>query len=100
MRKAASRSSLRNRPGRRKDRFADWIRVRDWSRVRDWLVPALACLIAALMSSADCYMVVMSALLVRNVYAPYIDPNASEPLDPVVDGYRDRHSATVMSGPE
>ncbi len=38
----------------------------------------LACLLAALMSSADCYMLVASALLVRNVYAPYINPNASE----------------------
>jgi len=38
----------------------------------------LACLLAALMSSADCYMLVSSALLVRNVYAPYINPNASE----------------------
>ncbi len=38
----------------------------------------LACLLAALMSSADCYMLVSSALLVRNVYAPYINPDASE----------------------
>ncbi|MGE3805986.1 MAG: sodium:solute symporter [Gemmataceae bacterium] len=38
----------------------------------------LACLLAALMSSADCYMVVSSALMVRNVYAPYINPDASE----------------------
>jgi len=38
----------------------------------------LACLLAAMMSSADCYMVIMSALLVRNVYAPYFNPNASE----------------------
>jgi len=38
----------------------------------------LACLLAALMSSADCYMLVTSALLVRNVYAPYIDPDATE----------------------
>lgn len=38
----------------------------------------LACLIAAMMSSADTYMIVTSALVVRNVYAPYINPNASE----------------------
>lgn len=38
----------------------------------------VACLLAALMSSADTYMLVSSALLVRNVYAAYIDPNASE----------------------
>ncbi|NOY40987.1 MAG: hypothetical protein GXP26_04000 [Planctomycetes bacterium] len=38
----------------------------------------LACLLAALMSSADCNMLVASALLVRNVYAPYFNPNASE----------------------
>ena len=38
----------------------------------------LACLLAALMSSADCYMLVSSALVVRNIYAAYINPNASE----------------------
>lgn len=38
----------------------------------------LACLLAALMSSADCYMLVASALFVRNIYAPYVDPDASE----------------------
>lgn len=38
----------------------------------------LACLMAAMMSSADCYMIVTSALVVRNVYAPFINPNASE----------------------
>lgn len=38
----------------------------------------LACLLAALMSSADCYMLVTSALLVKNIYAPYVNPNASE----------------------
>jgi len=38
----------------------------------------LACLMAALMSSASCYMLVASGLVVRNFYAPYIDPNASE----------------------
>lgn len=38
----------------------------------------LACLLAALMSSADCYMLVTSALVVRNVYAAYINPEASE----------------------
>ena len=38
----------------------------------------LACLIAALMSSADCYMLTASALVVRNLYAKYVNPNASE----------------------
>lgn len=38
----------------------------------------LACLLAALMSSADCYMLVCSALVVRNLYAPYINAQASE----------------------
>jgi SSS family solute:Na+ symporter len=37
-----------------------------------------ACLLAAMMSSADAYMLVSSALVVRNVYAAYLDPNASE----------------------
>jgi SSS family solute:Na+ symporter len=38
----------------------------------------LACLLAAMMSSADCYMIVTSACVVRNLYAAYINPNASE----------------------
>ena len=38
----------------------------------------LACLLAALMSSIDCYMLVCSALVVRNIYVPYFNPNASE----------------------
>ena len=38
----------------------------------------LACLLAALMSSADCYMLVGSALVVRNGYAAYINPNGTE----------------------
>lgn len=38
----------------------------------------LACLIAALMSSADCYMLIVSGLVVRNGYAAYINPDASE----------------------
>ena len=38
----------------------------------------LACLLAAMMSSADAYMIVTSALVSRNVYAAYINPNASE----------------------
>lgn len=37
----------------------------------------LACLMAAMMSSASAYMLVVSALVVRNFYA-YIDRNASE----------------------
>ncbi|MCA9165911.1 MAG: hypothetical protein KDA62_23150, partial [Planctomycetales bacterium] len=38
----------------------------------------LACLLAALMSSVDCYMVVGAGLVVRNVYAAYINNKASE----------------------
>ena len=38
----------------------------------------LACLLAALMSSVDAYMIVGSALFVRNIYAAYINPNATE----------------------
>jgi len=38
----------------------------------------LACLLAALMSSVDCYMIVCSALVVRNVYVPFVNPDASE----------------------
>jgi len=38
----------------------------------------LACLLAALMSSADCYMIMTSALVVRNIYAAYVDPHAEE----------------------
>lgn len=38
----------------------------------------LACLLAAMMSSADAYMIVTSALVVRNVYAPFVNPNATE----------------------
>ena len=37
-----------------------------------------ACLLAALMSSVDCYMLVGSALIVRNVYVPYINKEASD----------------------
>ena len=38
----------------------------------------LACLLAALMSSVDCYMLVCAALVVRNIYVPYGNPNATE----------------------
>jgi len=38
----------------------------------------LASLLAALMSSADCYMLTSSALIVRNVYAAYFNPDAEE----------------------
>jgi len=38
----------------------------------------LACLLAAMMSSADCYMLISSALIVRNVFAPYVNSNATE----------------------
>ena len=50
---------------------------------RELLMPGLsglmlACLLAALMSSVDCYMLVSSGLLIRNVYLPFINSNASE----------------------
>ena len=38
----------------------------------------LACLLAAMMSSADTYMIVTSALVTRNVFAAYINPDADE----------------------
>ena len=38
----------------------------------------LACLLAALMSSADTYMLVSAALIVRNLYLPYLRPGATE----------------------
>jgi SSS family solute:Na+ symporter len=38
----------------------------------------LACLMAAMMSSADTYMIVTSALITKNVYAAYINPEASD----------------------
>ena len=38
----------------------------------------LACLLAALMSSVDAYMLVSTALIVRNIYVAYLRPNASE----------------------
>ena len=38
----------------------------------------LACLLAALMSSVDAYMIVGSALVVRNIYAPFWNPAATE----------------------
>lgn len=38
----------------------------------------LACLLAAMMSSADAYMIVTSGLVVRNLYAAYIEPDATE----------------------
>ncbi|MCG8651259.1 MAG: hypothetical protein MI861_15580, partial [Pirellulales bacterium] len=38
----------------------------------------MACLLAAMMSSADTYMIVTSALVVRNIYAPYINPDGDE----------------------
>ncbi|MBN2451693.1 MAG: sodium:solute symporter family protein [Lentisphaeria bacterium] len=38
----------------------------------------LACLLAALMSSADCYTIVCSALVVRNIYVPYLGRDAGE----------------------
>ena len=50
---------------------------------RELLIPGLrglmlACLLAALMSSADTYMIVSSALIVRNIYIPFVNKNASE----------------------
>lgn len=38
----------------------------------------LSCLLAAVMSSADSYMLVTSGVVVRNLWAAYIEPNASE----------------------
>ncbi len=38
----------------------------------------LACLLAALMSSVDAYMIVGSGLVVRNLYVPFLNPQASE----------------------
>ena len=38
----------------------------------------LACLLAAMMSSADAYMIVTSGLVTRNVYAAYINKHADE----------------------
>jgi SSS family solute:Na+ symporter len=38
----------------------------------------LACLMAAMMSSADAYMIVTSGLVTRNVYAAFINAKASE----------------------
>ena len=38
----------------------------------------LACLLAALMSSVDAQMVVGAGLIVRNLYVPFINPDASE----------------------
>jgi len=50
---------------------------------RELLMPGLrglmlACLLAALMSSVDCYMLVSAGLLIRNVYIPFINPKASD----------------------
>lgn len=38
----------------------------------------LACLMAAMMSSADTYMIVSSALITRNLYKAYINPDVSD----------------------
>lgn len=38
----------------------------------------LACMLAALMSSADTYMLVTSGLMVRNLYVPYVNKEAGE----------------------
>lgn len=38
----------------------------------------LACLLSALMSSVDAYMITGSALIVRNLYTTFIDPEASD----------------------
>ncbi len=38
----------------------------------------VACLLAALMSTVDCFMIVCAALVVRNIYHPYIKSDASE----------------------
>ncbi len=57
---------------------------RAWGVASRDLLPAglrglmLACLLAALMSSVDCYMLVCSGLVVRNVYLPFFNPHAGE----------------------
>ncbi|MCH2203137.1 MAG: sodium:solute symporter family protein [Fuerstiella sp.] len=38
----------------------------------------LACLVAALMSSVDAYMIVGAGLIVRNLYVPFVNPHADE----------------------
>ena len=38
----------------------------------------LACLMAAMMSSADTYMIVSSALITRNLYTAYVNPDATD----------------------
>lgn len=38
----------------------------------------LACLLAALMSSIDVYMIIGSALVVRNIYVPFLRPGATD----------------------
>jgi SSS family solute:Na+ symporter len=38
----------------------------------------LACMLAALMSSADVVMIVCAALVVRNIHLPFVNPGASE----------------------
>jgi SSS family solute:Na+ symporter len=38
----------------------------------------LACLLAALMSSVDAYMIVGAGLIVRNLYVPFIKPSATD----------------------
>jgi len=38
----------------------------------------LACLLAALMSSIDVYMIIGSALVVRNIYVPFLRPEATD----------------------
>lgn len=38
----------------------------------------LSCLLAAVMSSADTYMIVTSGLVVRNLYAAYVEPDGTE----------------------
>ena len=38
----------------------------------------LACLLAAMMSSVDCYMLVCSALVVRNIYVPFVKEDAGD----------------------
>ena len=37
-----------------------------------------ACLLSALMGSLDTYMIVCSGLIVRNVYVPFVRPDAGE----------------------
>ena len=62
----------------------------------------LACLLAALMSSIDVYMIVGSALVVRNIYVPFFRPAGNRtamPADGSPDGWtRGRRIGLAFAG--